>query len=123
MFRSRYTSCVGTRPAAKIGKLTEWPLQRLYRGHAGQCSIPRKFTDLQETKLLHTTRLRRERRCVSMNVQNVQDVQRFKGSNVQDPENNLISLKPNFYTELGCELSGDAARLDTPPASALDGLI
>ena len=34
-----------------------------------------------------------------------------------------VSQKPNFYTELGCEVSEDAARLDTPPASALDGLI
>jgi hypothetical protein len=35
-----------------------------------------------------------------------------RSSNVQDPENNLISLKPNFYTELGCALSEDAARED-----------
>ncbi|MFN5031178.1 MAG: hypothetical protein ACK5FX_03070, partial [Flavobacteriia bacterium] len=39
-FRSRYTSCVRTRPAFVFGQLTacpprwEWPLQRLYRGHA-----------------------------------------------------------------------------------------
>jgi hypothetical protein len=38
------------------------------------------------------------------------------------PGNNIDSQKPNFYTELCCEVSGDAARLDTPPASALDGL-
>ena len=35
---------------------------------------------------------------------------RFKGSRVQNPENNVIYKNPNFYTELGCELSGDAAR-------------
>ena len=35
------------------------------------------------------------------------------------PGNNIDSQKPNFYTELCCEMSGDAARLDTPPASAL----
>jgi hypothetical protein len=73
MFRSRYTSCVGTRPAAKIGKLTEWPLQRLYRGHAGQCSSPRKF---------------------------------------------IVSQKPNFFRELCCEVSGDAAREDAGRAIA-----
>jgi len=43
----------------------------------------------------------------------------FKGS---IPKNYIDSQKPNFYTELCCEVSGDAARLDTPPASALDGL-
>jgi hypothetical protein len=47
----------------------------------------------------------------------------FKSSNVQNPENNVIYKNPNFCRELGCELSGDAARLDKPPASALDGLI
>ena len=41
--------CVGTsaaadrRPAINIGKLTEWPLQRLYRGHAGQYSKPKNL--------------------------------------------------------------------------------
>ena len=38
------------------------------------------------------------------------NVQRFKGSNVQNPENNVIYKNPNFYRELGCEVSGDAAR-------------
>jgi hypothetical protein len=38
------------------------------------------------------------------------------------PKNNVIYNNPNFYTELCCEVSGDAARLDTPPTSALDGL-
>ena len=46
-------------------------------------------------------------------------VQMFKSSS---PRNNIDSHKPNFYTELCCEVSGDAARLDTPPTSALDGL-
>ncbi len=32
------------------------------------------------------------------------------GSNVQNPENNVIYKNPNFYRELGCEVSGDAAR-------------
>jgi hypothetical protein len=41
---------------------------------------------------------------------------RFKGSRVQNPENNLIYKKPNFYRELGCELSGDAAREDADRA-------
>jgi hypothetical protein len=41
--------CVGTRPSADrrpaimIGKLTEWPLQRLYRGQAGQYSKPKNL--------------------------------------------------------------------------------
>ena len=40
-----------------------------------------------------------------------------------DSQKFIVSQKPNFCSELCCELSGDAARLDTPPASALDGLI
>ncbi len=41
----------------------------------------------------------------SKKVQNVQ-----RSSNVQCPENNVIYNNPNFYTELCCEVSGDAAR-------------
>jgi hypothetical protein len=59
----------------------------------------------------------------SFKCSNVQCVQMFKTQKFN------VSQKPNFYTELDCEVSGDAARLDTPPASALqpqltgDGLI
>ena len=51
-FRSRYTSCVGTRPAIKIGQLTEWPLKRLYRGQAVQCSISSKVQFVQRNQVL-----------------------------------------------------------------------
>jgi hypothetical protein len=45
---------------------------------------------------------------VQKNDQYVQLVQRSsKGSS---PGNNIDSQKPNFYTELCCEMSGDAAR-------------
>ena len=58
-FRSRYTSCVGTRPAIKIGQLTacppkeEGPLKRLYRGQAGQCSISSKESNLEILRSLN----------------------------------------------------------------------
>ena len=89
-YRSRYTSCVGTRPAAKIGKLTACPPKEEVAASA-----------------VVSTAADRSRASWTM----------FKTQKF------IVSQKPNFYTELGCEVSGDAARLDTPPASALDGLI
>jgi hypothetical protein len=47
----------------------------------------------------------------SSTVQFIQEFNWFKeGSNVQCPENNVIYKNPNFYTELCCEVSGDAAQ-------------
>ncbi len=47
---------------------------------------------------------------VLTNVQNVQRFKAFKEVQMFKTQKFNVSQKPNFYTELGCEVSGDAAR-------------
>ena len=49
---------------------------------------------------------------VLKNVQNVQRFNAFKEVQMFKTQKFIVSQKPNFYTELGCELSGDVARED-----------
>ena len=54
-------------------------------------------------------RWEREERSMRSRVQIVQFFC-HESSKCSIPRNYIVSLKPNFYTELGCEVSGDAAR-------------
>jgi hypothetical protein len=55
------SAATDTRPAIKIGQLTacqpglEWPLKRLYRGQAGQCSMRSKAQTILFLKTIKNT--------------------------------------------------------------------
>ena len=55
------SAAADTRPAIKIGQLTacqpglEWPLKRLYRGQAGQCSMRSKAQTILFLKTIKNT--------------------------------------------------------------------